>query len=200
MRLYLSAVEAGLYDAWCLHFADMDFVEVFNDSIFEHPANALVSPANSFGFMDGGIDLMISEFLGWQVQERLRDRIAEVHGSELLVGQAEMVETDANEFPLLISAPTMRMPAVLPADTVNPYLATRAALHMLSRRAARHGIDPDQSTVAFPGMGTGIGGVSHARCAWQMRRAVLDTLVDPIALPEDWDEATDRYTILQTYA
>ena len=30
-------------------------------------ADAIVSPANSFGFMDGGIDYCYSEHFGWQM-------------------------------------------------------------------------------------------------------------------------------------
>ena len=30
-------------------------------------ADAIVSPANSFGFMDGGIDMVYSKRFGWQM-------------------------------------------------------------------------------------------------------------------------------------
>ena len=39
-------------------------VEIVHGDIFSRPADALVSPANSFGFMDGGIDLAYSRRFG----------------------------------------------------------------------------------------------------------------------------------------
>jgi len=96
----------------------------------------------------------------------------------------------------------MRVPEMLPRDTVNPYLATRAALWLLTGGSITEaGVQTPLSglvgSVAFPGMGTGIGGVSHARCAWQMRQAILDVLIEPVGIPQDWDEATDRFHVLQ---
>ena len=71
--------------------------------------------------MDGGIDLLYSHRLGWHVQERLQKLIKEKYHGELLVGQAEIVETDNQQIPFVISAPTMRVPMIL-KDSVNPYL------------------------------------------------------------------------------
>jgi hypothetical protein len=46
-------------------------------------------------------------------------------------------------------------------------------------------------------MRTGVGGVSAAKCAWQMRQAILDVLVEPADASRDWDEAIDRLHVLQ---
>ena len=34
--------------------------------------DAMVSPANSFGFMDGGLDYALSERFGWDLEKRLQ--------------------------------------------------------------------------------------------------------------------------------
>lgn len=198
MQLILCAMDDDLLSAWQQECGALPGVEIHAGSIFERAADALVSPANSFGFMDGGIDLAISEQLGWQVQDRLRALLARDYDGELLVGQAVLVPTDAADFPLLIAAPTMRMPAVLPRDTVNPYLATRAVLRLVQhdtwvvdgQELALRGLI---RSVAFPGMGTGIGGVSAQACARQMRQAITDVLLHPRPPPADWDDATDRH-------
>jgi hypothetical protein len=43
---------------------------VHQQDILTRTADAILSPANSFGFMDGGIDLLYSNFFGWELQDR----------------------------------------------------------------------------------------------------------------------------------
>lgn len=76
---------------------------------------------------------MYSERFGWHVQDRLRQIIAERHNGELLVGCAEIVETDYVRIRHLIAAPTMRIPTVLEPQTVNPYLASRAVFLLIQK-------------------------------------------------------------------
>ena len=49
-----------LVEAWQQAFAVFPEVETLTGDYFQLPADALVSPANSFGIMDGGLDLAIS--------------------------------------------------------------------------------------------------------------------------------------------
>ncbi|MEO1171259.1 MAG: macro domain-containing protein, partial [Myxococcota bacterium] len=136
--------------------------------IFDSPADALVSPANSFAIMDGGIDRAIWERLGFAVEKRAQDAILEHHHGELPVGHALIVPTEHAEWRWLIVAPTMRVPENV-ATTLNAYLAFRAALAAVVR-FNRTNAEPIES-VACPGMGTGIGGMSERRAAAQMRVA-----------------------------
>ena len=70
----------------------------------------MVSPANSFGFMDGGIDALYLKHFGSQLQGQLQQAIQTRHHGELLVGAAEVIETGSKRIPYLIAAPTMRVP------------------------------------------------------------------------------------------
>ena len=70
----------------------------------------VISPANSFGFMDGGIDSLYRSYFGRHVQDRLQKLIRDRHYGELVVGAAEIVDTDNPRIPYLIAAPTMRVP------------------------------------------------------------------------------------------
>ena len=58
LKIILTAVDDGLADAWERHCGDVDNVVVHRGSIFDVTCDAVVSPANSFGFMDGGIDMV----------------------------------------------------------------------------------------------------------------------------------------------
>ena len=202
MKIVLTAVEAPLVDAFREFCGDLPDVEVHQGSIFDVQCDAVVSPANSFGFMDGGIDMLYSRRFGWQVQERLQKLIREHHGGELLVGAAEIVETDAH-IPFLIAAPTMRVPMIL-RDSVNPYLAARAVLLLVQNGTFRAGQWEEQRvnevvhSVAFPGLGTGVGQVGPAVCAHQIRTAIEDVLLEKRAFPKSWAEAQGRHQQLYT--
>jgi Macro domain len=127
LTLHLRDLSRALVDAWRQEFMGVPGVTLSQGDIFsesdgpvaaEAPidirADAVVSPANSFGFMDGGIDAVYTYQLGSQVQERLRALLAEQYGGELPVGQAVLVPTGRPEIPWCISAPTMRVPAWAP--------------------------------------------------------------------------------------
>lgn len=203
MKVVLAAVEHDLADAWEQHCGDLPNVTVHRGSILDLTVDAVVSPANSFGFMDGGIDHLYTRYFGREVQHRLQELIRTRHHGELLVGMAEIVETGHSRIPYVIAAPTMRVPMVL-TDSVNPYLAARAALLLI-----RHGIFPEGvhsgkpvssviNTIAFPGLGTGIGRVGPHTCAHQMRAAIEEVLVAAADYPRTWAEAQQRHQLLYT--
>jgi len=50
MKLILAAVEKSLADAWRKFCGDLDFVAAHHGSILEADCDAVVSPANSYGF------------------------------------------------------------------------------------------------------------------------------------------------------
>ncbi|MDP8229109.1 MAG: macro domain-containing protein [Candidatus Electryoneaceae bacterium] len=127
MKIIFVGRQDALVQAWENAFKDYEQISIVQGSIFDLECDALVSPANSFGYMDGGIDMQISRFFGWNVQERLQKLIVEKHYGELIVGNAEIVPTDHSTIPYVISAPTMRVPMIL-RETVNVYLATRAVI------------------------------------------------------------------------
>ena len=186
-----------MLQAWQGIGNDKDNITTHHGSIFEVECDALVSPANSFGFMDGGIDMAISKFFGWHIQARLQKRIQTKHHGELLVGAAEIIATDHPKIPYVISSPTMRVPMIL-KDTVNVYLAIRAVLLLVKYGKFEDGtaIADKVRVVALPGMGTGVGNVTPEVFARQMKRAVEDVLGEQYQFPESWWEAAQRHQLL----
>lgn len=197
MNLIFVDLRQDLVSAWAEHFQGYPQVSVQSGSIFEVDCDALVSPANSFGYMDGGLDMLISEFFGWHVQERLQDVIRDKHHGELLVGLAEIVPTDNSRIPFVISAPTMRVPMIL-REAVNVYLATRAVilLGLHGRFPDGRAVSEDIHTIAVPGMGTGVGRVPPDTCARQMKAAVDDVLLGNSTFPSSWFEAQMKHQLL----
>jgi O-acetyl-ADP-ribose deacetylase (regulator of RNase III) len=198
MQIVLAAVNDDLVRAWESTCGNMQNVKIHRGSIFDVKCDAIVSPANSFGFMDGGLDLAILEYFGSHVQERLQKLIQTRHHGELLVGLAEVVDTDHDEIPYLIAAPTMRVPTIL-TETVNVYLATRAILTLV-----KFGTVPDGTpvkhiieTIAIPGLGTGVGKVPPHICAHQMQVALQDILLSQYQFPKSWLDAQKSHDLLR---
>ncbi len=201
LNIVLASVEPDLADAWERACGDLERVLVHRGSILDVHCEAIVSPANSFGFMDGGIDHLYSRHFGWHVQRRLQEAIRTEHHGELLVGQAEVVATDDARIPFVIAAPTMRVPMIL-RDTVSPYLAARAALLLIKHNRFREGpfagdaVASVVRTVALPGLGTGVGRVGADVCARQVRAAIEEVVLDRTAFPQTWAEAQSRHQLL----
>ncbi len=172
MEIILCATQSHLATAWRDRIGSRlaATVRVVEGDILSLGVAAVVSPANSFGFMDGGLDGVYTRFFGPQLQQRLQGMIREQAGGELLVGQALLGETGHPHIRWCIIAPTMRVPNLL--DTPLPaYLATRAAV--------RCALDDGLESVAIPGMGTGTGGLAPREAAAAMLWGIRDALYPP---------------------
>lgn len=169
LKMILAAPVPVLADAFERYFSGLPNIEVHRGP-FESVGkfDAMVSAANSFGLMDGGVDLAISEFFGWQLMHRVQERIAMDFLGEQSVGTAFTIHTGNNDHPWLIHAPTMRVPEIT-AGTDSTYRATWAALLAIHQhnKAAERKIE----SVIFPGMGTGCGMVLPNSAAQQMALA-----------------------------
>jgi O-acetyl-ADP-ribose deacetylase (regulator of RNase III) len=168
LKITLRALSYELFMAWQHHFRGLKDVTVSQGDILQCSGSAIVSPANSFGYMDGGLDLVYSQFFGWHVEDRVREVLLRDFDGELSIGQAVMVETGHAQFPFLISAPTMRVPTDV-AKTANAFLAFRAALRLI-RDYNKTAATPIESLVC-PGLCTGEGRMPYDRSARQMRAA-----------------------------
>jgi O-acetyl-ADP-ribose deacetylase (regulator of RNase III) len=173
ITVYLRDVNGPLVEAWSRLFADVPEVHPSLGDIFGISADAIISPANSFGFMDGGIDLAYSRRFGWQLQERLRALLRDEYDGELPVGMAVLLGTGDSEIPYLVSAPTMRAPARV-ADTLNAYVAFRAALRVILRHNER--FPGTIRSVLCPGLATATGEMPAEICAKQMHAAYAQVI------------------------
>ena len=167
------------------HLVDLpNVIEVAHRSVVDRPADAVVSPANSFGFMDGGVDWAYLEFFGVELQRRLQMVIRLQKFQELLVGSAVAVPTYHKSIPYLIAAPTMRVPMII-TDPADIMLATRAAVRVADDFRFGH--------IVMPGMGTGCGQVLPGVAARAMRAGIEAALRDMPHRPYSWQEAQERH-------
>jgi O-acetyl-ADP-ribose deacetylase (regulator of RNase III) len=177
----LRDVDADVVSAWEKYFKGIGNVRISHGDIFDISADAIVSPANSFGYMDGGIDLVYLRRFGWELQTRLQAHLKDEHNGELPVGQATIVETFDTTIPYLISAPTMRVPMNV-SNSINAYLAFRAAIQAVKQHN-REAAGATIRTILCPGLCTAIGRMPPDLSARQMATAfeacVLNQFVGP---------------------
>ncbi len=196
MKLILVDINAPMCDAWREYFDGLPDVDIIHDS-FENLTefDCIVSPANSFGLMDGGIDMAITNYFGEQLMQRVQERIIREWYGEQPVGTSMIVETDDDKHPFLAHTPTMRVPMDI-SHTDNPYLAMWAMLRVVHQynTSAEHKIE----SVACSGLGTGYGEVPFAQAGRQMALAYKNFLNPPNSIT--WGYAKVRhYAVRDTF-
>jgi O-acetyl-ADP-ribose deacetylase (regulator of RNase III) len=179
-KIILADLSIDLIHAWAKAFPAHDRLELHKGDFFARSADAMVSPGNSFGVMSSGLDAAIRAVLGQRTERRVQETIVDRHHGELPVGTAIVVATEHESWPYLVVAPTKRVPERV-ADTLNAYLAFRAALLAVREHNTAHPASPIR-TLLVPGLATGVGGMAPGRCAEQMRIA-YDEVSQPARIP-----------------
>lgn len=189
MKIQLIDINENMIKCWHDQFDDCENVVIHQGDIFSLSTDCIVSPANSFGFMDGGLDYIISQKFGWGLQKELQSSIKNTPLGEILVGDTAFITTSNKDIPYLISAPTMRLPMII-KDTVNVYLAAKGIFTVLQKN--NHLI----KTVTISGLGTGAGGLDPSVCAKQMREAYNFVYLMEREFPKSWREALMEHNYL----
>jgi O-acetyl-ADP-ribose deacetylase (regulator of RNase III) len=166
VRLHFVDADPGVAGAIGDAFRGFPEVTCARGDILALAHNAVVSPANSYGFMDGGIDAAYSDFFGAGVQRAVQEAINRRPEGHLPIGASLAVRTGHARIPFLIVAPTMQTPEAVPPS--NCYRALRAILRLATGDAA---IGQD---IFCPGLATGIGRVTPERAAEELARAYED--------------------------
>ena len=119
--------------------------------------DAIVNPANSFGEMGGGVAGVIRRIGGEAIEEEA------VKQAPIPIGQAILTTAGSLLCKKVIHAPTMVNPAQR-TDAASVRKATVAALEAADQAGL--------SSIAFPGMGTGVGRVPLDVAALTMVQAI----------------------------
>lgn len=170
----------SLHDEWIEtmkeYFNNILFVSVEKSDIrtLSTENTCFVSPANSLGFMDGGIDLVLSRVIMPGIERKVKKRIQDLGiissmGRPYLpIGSVITVPHDLNTY--LIVTPTMFLPHDV-RGTQNAYWSFYAALKMWRKLC-------NQKNTKFNLVVTshccGVGRMSGKESAEQMKRAYDD--------------------------
>ncbi len=170
--LYLRTRNSLVLSAWKRYFTGYRDCDIQNSNILQIAADAIVSPANSFGTMGAGIDRLYRNYFGPSIEERVQKEIKDSSGGKLPIGQALIVSTNNSHIPFLIVSPTMETPRDI-RGTDNVYKAMSAVLTAVSGYNSLYD-KPIIKSVLVPGMGTGYGRMDPFESASQMWRAVQE--------------------------
>lgn len=189
-KLILIDPNPVLCNEWKKSFENYEEVEIINGYFEElEEFDCMVSAANSFGLMDGGVDYAIIKYFGTDLEKRVQQRIIEKYRGEQPVGTSMIVETNHAKHPFIAHTPTMRVPLKI-ARTDNVYKAMFAMLLSVHN----HNVEVENSVkiniVACCGLGTATGRVSEEDAARQMQLAYKNFKNPPSRI--DWNYASQR--------
>lgn len=136
-------------------------------------ADIYVSPANSYGYMDGGIDKVYSEMFP-NIQKIVQDEIDKISTAKTRYGKPFLPVGSALIVPLpnkkyMIVAPTMDFPRDIRKMPHYIYYAMVAILKVCQC----YGFN-DKTVVAIPGLGTLTGRLEPEEAAEQTLKAYID--------------------------
>jgi len=163
LKVVLVDVNPDVVRAWRSAFSDLPEVKVVQGVHLAAAHDAWVTPTNSRGSMDGGVDAVIKRHLGAAIERAVQKEIKSQYGGSMPIGSAVCVPTGAAMPRYLISTPTMETSAEDVSDTMNVALACAAAFQMIHLQNAKQ--PGSISSVAMPGLGVGTGQVPVRVCA-----------------------------------
>ena len=166
--VYLLAMQPELANAFAQVFSDADGIiiarEDFASFMDRHPeVTGIVSPANSFGLLSGGLDKAIRDYLGKELQDAVRERIKNEWFGEQTVGTSLTVDIPGCPAKKLLHTPTMRTPLKIMDDLI---------VYSCMRSALIEAIKNDVAAMVVPAFGGGSGQLPveviahHMRLAW----------------------------------
>jgi O-acetyl-ADP-ribose deacetylase (regulator of RNase III) len=187
-EITLIDLQKELCDEWQKSFSEFPEIKIINGK-FElvKEFDCLVSPANSFGLMDGGIDLAIRNYFGMKVQYNVQKRIQKDFYGEQPIGTSIIVFTENEYHPFLAHTPTMRVPRDI-SKTDNVYNAFFAMLTAVSNYNKNNKVRIEK--VLCPGMGTATGRMESKEAARQMSTAYKNFLNPTTNM--NWDNLYKR--------
>eukprot|EP00833_Pecoramyces_ruminatium_P014472 jgi/Orpsp1_1/1188504/evm.model.d7180000065374.1 len=188
MEIYLLDLNKNITDAWEHYFKgaekDGDTIhivyDVFDHFMNTHKIDCVVSPANSYGLMDGGYDAAITDYFGKSLISSVQDYIRKHYFCEQPVGTSFIIPIPQSEI-RLIHTPSMRVPNII-KDPIVVYHCMRSTLIC----AMQNGV----KSIVIPAFGGFCGKVPVDTLA-QLMRAAYDQLHEQPTVM-DWKYALSR--------
>lgn len=181
MKIYLLDNCDSMKKLWELYFREApDVTPVCDD--FKHfmdtmKVDCVVSPANSYGLMDGGYDRAISEWFGWDLMRKVQSYIIKKFRGEQPVGSSFIIDTGVNGIKL-IHTPTMRVPSQIKDPLV---------IYHCMRNCLMTATEGDIDSIVIPAFGGGCGNVRYQTICEMMFKAYEQVMNPPSKLT--WEYA-----------
>nr|DAI44844.1 MAG TPA: hypothetical protein [Caudoviricetes sp.] len=157
--IILFDMNKEMCDAWNKEFKDCNDVKVLNIKLDElQPVDYLVTAGNSYGIMNGGIDLAVRNLFGTRLQDRVQWGIIRKYKKLYLPVGDNIVVYGNNKYKNVIYAPTMEFPKFISKDCIS-----KIFLNCLL--TAKNG------NIACCGLGALTGGLTVTTVAQEMKLA-----------------------------
>lgn len=179
-QIILLDMNMPMCKAWSDEFSGLDENISVVNADFEsfiaghNDVDGIVSPANSFGLMDGGYDAAITSYFGYNLMEKVQDKIIREFGGMQPVGSALTVLIDENRY--LIHVPTMMYPGPI-ADIQIIYQCMRSTICTAEKLKLRK--------IVIPAFGRLTGRVEERVVARMMKLGYEHSIHVPERI--DWD-------------
>lgn len=215
-KLIVSAVNDELYTEFQKAFEGFPDVEVVYSRFEDTDFDCVVSAANGFGLMDGGVDQCITDYFGVEMMYRVQNMVINKYAGEQPVGTSEIViagykkqynesetSTEPRKMQFVAHTPTMRVPADV-SNSDNAYQAMKAALLAVQNhnRAIDWRIMNGEevlheriNSLVTPGLGTNTGRIPFDKAAKQMALATYHVMNPPRMI--NWYYASERDAEIQ---
>lgn len=188
LKIYLCDFSTSMCNAWKKSLKEADgyhenievFEGSFQDFMTTHPdIDGIVSPANSYGLMDGGYDKSIIEWFGTETMQAVQTAIIKEWFGEQPVGSCLVVPVPTNVAygQFILHTPTMRVPSII-EDPEVVYHCTRSCV-MAALKA-------EFNSIVVPAFGGCCGKVPHNMLADYMERAFYSFEDTPKELNWHW--------------
>lgn len=188
-QLTLVDPKTDLCKEWNEAFNPFPEVEVVNGYFEEIPnIDCMVSAANSFGLMDGGVDLAIINHFGDALEKRIQQHILDHYFGEQSVGTSFIIDVLNGNNQYVAHTPTMRVPMAI-TETDNVYIAMKAMLEAVWK-FNKENMGKEIKKVACPGLGTATGRMPFKETARQMALAYKNFIAPNKTI--DWRIAQSR--------
>lgn len=191
LKIYLLDINKEMTDTWKRFFKDIPNIEICNTDFAtfmnsHKDIEGIVSPANSFGLMDGGYDKAIIDYLGPNAQTNVLTLLNLVYYGEQPVGTCLAVPFWKY---VILHTPTMRTPGKILDRTVI-YSCMRSVL----LTCIKHKI----KSVVIPAFGGCTGRMDKREIANMMRLAYEQ--INNIPKEMDWNSILrfENYEVTQT--
>ncbi|RLF15277.1 MAG: macro domain-containing protein [Thermoprotei archaeon] len=134
-------------------------IRVLKGDITKVKADAIVNPANSLMIMGGGVAGAIRRVEGEEIEKEAMKH------APVPVGDAVVTRAKRLKAKYVIHAPTMERPAMR---------TTKEKVEMATKAALKKAFKLRIKSIAFPGMGTGVGGLDYYEAALVMVDSIRD--------------------------
>ena len=163
MTIYLLDRNLEMFLEWKQYFGDCPDVDVVMDDFAHfmdtHKVQCVVSPANSYGYMDGGYDAAITGYFGNQLEKEVQKYILENFYGEQPVGTSFTIDISGTD-QKLIHTPTMRMPSKIKEPEI---------VYQCMRTTLMEAIKNNVESIVIPAFGGATGMVPYRTIAKLMK-------------------------------